>query len=147
MANPILTVEEVRAYIEDFPANNHLLDNQEEFKDSQIEFAISLAVDEWNVLPPRSFVDVTSFPSKSLLLYGTLWKLFDGKAALLIRNTLSYSDGGLQIPIEERSELYRGLSADFREKFVTAATKLKTNMNLDEGWGELRSDLSMTPFW
>lgn len=142
----LLSVLEVREFVSDYAPNNYLIDG-EEFTDTYINLCRSLAVDEWNSIPPFSKNDLTNFPSKSILLYGTLWKMFEGKATLLARNTMSYSDGGLQIPIEERSELYRGLAQQFQGSFVAASTKLKIQLNMESGWGEVRSDEATLPWW
>lgn len=142
----LLSALEVREFVSDYAGNNHLLDG-EEFSNTFINLCRDLAIDEWNGIPPRSRNDLTNFPSKSILLYGTLWKMFDGKATLLARNTMSYSDGGIQIPIEERAELYLGLAKTFRGQFIDSAQKLKTHLNMESGWGSVSSDEAMFPLW
>lgn len=142
----LLSVLEVREFVSDYAPNNYLLSG-EEFSDTFITLCRSLAVDEWNTIPPFSRNDLTNFPSKSILLYGTIWKAFEGKAALLARNTMSFSDGGLQVPIEERSELYRGLAQQFQTNFTNAATKLKIQINMEAGWSEISSDYACMPSW
>lgn len=139
MAKEILTVLEVREYLSDYTKNNHLLDG-EEFSDTFITLSRDLAVDSWNGVPPFSSNDVSNFPSKGILLYGTLWHMFSGKAALLARNTMSYSDGGLQIPVEERAELYLTLAGQFQGMFAERVRALKTHQNMESGWGHVFSD-------
>jgi hypothetical protein len=145
MAN-VLSVLQIREYASDYAPNNYLLDG-EEFSDTFITLCMELAVDSYNEIPPLSKVDLTNFPSKSLLLQGTLWKMFDGKAMLLARNTMAYSDGGLQIPIEERAELYRGIAQGFQQQFTESASKLKVHLNMESGWGSVSSDEAMFPLW
>jgi hypothetical protein len=142
----VLTVLEVREYVGDYAANNYLIDG-EEFSDTFITLCMELAVGEYNEIPPFSHYSLAMFPSKTVLLQGTLWKAFDGKAALLARNTMSYSDGGLQLPIEERAELYSSLAAKFGQQFKDGATRLKANLNLESGYGSVRSDYSNFPLW
>lgn len=141
-----LTPEQVREYISDYPESNLLLD-KEEFSDSFINLCMDLGVSEYNVISPRTNVSLDNFPSKSLLLLGTLWQMYSGRAALMARNHLSYSDGGLQIPVEEKYELYRNLADNFRAQFLEAATKLKITINMEAGWGEVRSDESNFPLF
>lgn len=145
-APELLTVLEVREFVSDYAANNHLLDG-EEFSDTFITLCRSLAVDEWNTIPPFSRNDLTNFPSKSVLLYGTLWKMYDGKAALLARNTMSFSDGGIQIPVEERMQLYQALSQQYQSSFMATASALKKQLNMQSGWGGVSSDESSFPLW
>lgn len=147
MANPqVLTVLEVREYVSDYAPNNYLIDG-EEFTDTFIRLCMDLAVEEFNSIAPLSYYNVASFPSKAVLLLGTLWKMYSGKAALLARNTMAYADGGLQIPIEERAELYLGLANNYGQQFKEAAGRLKVNLNMEEGWGNVRSDYSNMPLW
>ena len=146
MSKPILTADEVRDYIRDSVLNNQLLDT-EEFPLPFLAAAIHLAVSEYNMIPPVSVVDVFSFPNKALLLSGTLAKAFTGQAALLARNTMNYSDGGLQIPIEERFQLYMSLAELYAESFKTSAKQLKIYLNIESGWGSVSSEYAYMPTW
>jgi hypothetical protein len=143
---PVLTFEEVQEYVRDRPENNHLIDGFE-FSPTVINLGIELAISEWNSIPPRSLVTIESFPSKAILLLGTLWKLYMGQAALLARNTMNYSDGGLQIPVEERFQLYQQLAEMYGQSFLTQARSLKVHLNIEEGWGGVMSDYSNFPDW
>lgn len=142
----LLSTLEVREFVSDYAPNNYLIDG-EEFSDTFITLCRDLAVEAYNEIPPVTHASLSAFPSKGILLYGTLWKMYEGKAALLARNTMSYSDGGLQIPIEERSELYRSLAAEFQSRFDTSATKLKAFVNMESGWGGVSSDQATFPIW
>lgn len=141
-----LTIDEVREYISDYAQNNQLIDG-EEFSDTFIALCMTLAVDEFNTIPPFTSYLLSSMPSKTILLKGTLWQMFDGKATLYARNTLSYSDGGLQIPIEEKAELYKGLASNFQASFRDQVRAMKTYLNMESGWGEVRSDMASFPIW
>lgn len=142
----ILTPQEVREYTSDYAVNNYLIEG-EEMTDTYISLCMTLAADSFNTIPPIGNVGLQNFPSKAVLLYGTLWHAYQGKSLLLARNTMQYSDGGLQIPIEERAELYSQLAANFERQFSESATKLKIQLNMESGWGEVRSDLSIMPVW
>ena len=144
----LLSVTEVQTFIRDQAENNRLIDG-EEFTPTLIELAKSLAISEWNMLPPVSFATEDSFPqqAKSLLMSGTLWKLFQGQAALKARNTMNYSDGGLQIPVEEQFQLYQSLASMWEQHFKSAAQALKIHLNIESGWGEVTSDYSQFPLW
>jgi len=146
MADPILSVDEVRAFVSDYPSENLLLD-REEFSDAYISLCLSLAAEEYNLLSPMSSYNTTTFPSKALLLTGTVWKMFAGKCALLARNHMSYSDGGLQIPIEERLSLYQSLAQDFGAQFSAGASKLKISENMAGGWDVVWSDQGLLPYF
>lgn len=142
----ILTTQEVREYLSDYAPNNYLIDG-EEFSDAKLSLCMTLAVDSYNLIPPLSGYGIQNFPSKGVLLYGTCFHLFTGQAALLARNTMNYSDGGLTIPIEERFALYQNLAANFNELFQSTGKALKIAQNMAEGWGCVHSDLSLFPVW
>ncbi len=141
-----LLISEVREYVSDYAPNNYLIDG-EEFTDSFITLCIDLGVDSYNSMTPKSNFLIDNFPSKVILLYGTCAQMYQAKATLLARNTMQYSDGGLQIPIEERAELYQGLANSFRTQFREAAQALKVQQNMESGWGEIRSDESRFFSW
>ena len=143
MATP-LSEKEVREYVSDYAVNNYLIDG-EEFSETFITLCMSLCIDTFNNLTPVSrFTDAT-FPSKTVLLMGTCYHMYQGKAMLLARNTMQYQDGGLTIPIEERAELYKSLSEGFRGEFLEAAKALKIQANMESGWGAIYSDESFFP--
>lgn len=146
MGQPVLTPEEVREHISDKVESNHLLDG-EEFSNTRIDLAMTLAIDRFNMIPPISSANIYMFPSKQILLYGTLALLFEGQSALLARNTMSYSDGGITIPVEERMALYQSLAAMYGQAFQESARGLKIQRNIEDGWGGVSSDYANFPTW
>lgn len=146
MASP-LTVLQVRELIQDYTDQNLLLD-REEFSDTYIEMCMEMATDEFNTTPPIALrTTLGNFPSRSLLFYGTCWMIFQGRTALAARNNLTYSDGGLQIPVEEKYELYSQLAGAFKGYFQESAQKYKISANMEAGWGSVHSDESAFPLW
>lgn len=144
--SPLLSVLEVKEYISDKLELNHLLD-REEFSPTLISLAMELAVGEFNLIPPISGITVASFPNKTLLLNGTLYKLFQGACALIARNTMSYSDGGIAVPVEEHFPLYQSLAAMFQADFQIASKAYKIQLNYEAGWGGVGSDYGTFPLW
>ena len=147
MTVPVLTPEEVKLYIQDKAELNYLLPG-EEFPLPQINLDIDLAIDSFNtgIAPISSFTAVT-FPSKSILLMGTLAKLLAGQAALYARNQMDYSDGGISLPVEERAPLYIQLASMYESSFQQAAKTWKVNQNILDGFGGLNSDYGSMPLW
>lgn len=141
-----LKVEEIREFLSDYPDSNLLLD-KEEFSDTYMALCMDLAISEYNAISPRSNVNSETFPSKSVLLLGTVWQMYLGRSTLMARNHLTYTDGGLQIPVEEKYELYKNLADSFAARFFEAASRLKIALNMEAGWGEVRSDEANFPFW
>lgn len=145
-SNPVLSPEEVQVYLQDLPEKNYLLDGVE-FGPTQIMLAIELAISEFNVISPHTSYDANNFPSKAILMNGTLYKLFHGEAALFARNNMSYSDGGLAIPIEERYQLYLDIASRYQAEFMKSAQAYKINVNYESGWGGVGTDYSNFPSW
>lgn len=143
----ILTAEEVRTFIEDSVDANLLKDNEIEFTDTRINLAMEMAVSSFNVMPPKTGFTVDNFQEKSVLLYGTLVKLYEGQAALAARNHLSYSDGGVTLPIEEKYPMYSQLADTWRQLFMQEAARYKVQLNIESGWGEVSSDYAYHPIW
>lgn len=148
MSNPVITPDEVREFIADYVENNHLLDGVE-FSDTRISLATELAISEFNMVPPIGGVTINTFlrAGKSIIMSGILWKLFEGQSALLARNTMSYNDGGISLPIEERMQLYQALARQFQGNFMSSVGRLKQHLNLESGWGEVGSDAANFPVW
>ena len=142
----LITADEVRSYISDSIDDNHLLDGME-FPDSRIELAAKMALSDFNAMPPMTSYDLDTFQYLSILLDGILHNLFKGQMALSARNTMSYSDGGLQIPIEERFQYYEALADLYGKYFVSKARDLKTHLNMESTWGHIASDYSTFPIW
>lgn len=143
---PVLTPEEVREFIQDKVEKNHLLEG-EEFSATQISLAMELAMGRFDFIIPISTTNIYTFPSKTLLMYGTLTVLFEGAAALLARNHMNYSDGGLQIPVEERMQLYQSLASMYGTSFDTMSRSWKLQNNVESGWGSAGSDYANFPIW
>lgn len=146
MTTPKLTAIEVREFIQDKVEKNRLLDDVE-FSDTQIMLAMGIAVDEYNIFIPATAVTIDSFPNKAVLLNGTLAKLFMGQAALLARNHMSYTDGGITIPIEERMQLYQSLAAMYQTAFETMGRTIKLQNNIDSNWSIVPSDYAAFPLF
>lgn len=142
----LLTPQEVREFVLDKIERNYLLEG-EELSNTQINIAMEMTVADWNSTPPTSAVTVDSFPYKHILLAGTLYRCFIGLSALLARNHFSFVDGGISVPLEERFQLYQALAAMYQNEYQTSMTKVKININMEEGWGSMGSDYARFPLW
>jgi hypothetical protein len=126
---------------------NNESDNGVEFSNTRIELAMELALGKFNMIIPISNANVFNFPNKAILLYGTLAALCEGQAALMARNHMSYSDGGITVAVEERMALYRELAVSYGQLFETSARAVKLQRNIEDGWGGVSSDYANMPLW
>lgn len=141
-----ITTQQIRDYLGDSPENNHLIDG-EEFPDSAVNLAMMLALDSYNVMPPTGGATMTSI-SDTLLLLGTIWHLYNGRAlAISARNQMSYSDGGLTVPIEERYQFYIQMAQTYENQFKSMAKESKISKNMEAGWSSVSTDYASMPIW
>lgn len=142
----ILTCQEVRESVLDKIDRNFLIDG-EELSNTQINIAMEMTLSDWNSTPPTDASTLDNFPYKHILLSGTLYRCYMGLTALVSRNTFGFSDGGISIPLEERAQLYQMLANMYQADYQATMTKVKINLNTEQGWGSLGSDYSRFPIW
>jgi len=148
MSTTLITYEEVTELLRDYPENNLLLNGQE-YTPAFVALSVDLAISEWNMIVPMSADTKSTFPmyGKAVLMHGVMWKIFSGQSALYARNQLTYSDGGLTIPVEERWDMYIKMAEMYRDTFFSTAKAMKLQINLQSGWGEIQSDQAAFPLF
>lgn len=117
-----------REYLRDFGALADLIDG-EEHSDRLIAFCAQLAVDDFNSRGAYlgTFL-VQNFPSISLLLDGTVYRLLESAAHLYARNDLDYSHGGTQVTLRQPSN-YLQLAGYYRDRFERDTLAKKRVLN------------------
>jgi hypothetical protein len=126
----------VRAYLRDYAELNRLIAGQEH-SDRMIAWAILDAIDDWNSTPPLiPAVSLQNFPSKSLLLRGTVISLLESIGLLMSRNHLTFSDGGIQVGVSDKTPLIQSWIQLFGNRYEEKKQKLKIALNIEGGWGE-----------
>jgi hypothetical protein len=143
-----LTPDDIRRFLNDSPENNLLIDGVE-FSDPRINQAIGLALSSFNGMQPITGYTLDTYPQNyvKVLYYLTAQTLYEGQAAMAARNQLTYSDGGLNIPIEERYEMFMSLANLFGRMASDLARQIKVQMNIESGWGSVSSDYANFPVW
>jgi hypothetical protein len=125
----------VRLLLRDHPSLNRLTRGYEH-SDADILVNMELTVSEFNMMPPLLFPPFTleSFPSVYLLVIGTIKNLLQSSAFLRVRNTLSYSDGGVSVETENAG-MYQNLVAKYENLFYTWSQKYKAALNIHRALG------------
>lgn len=135
---PAITRDEIRMFLRDYAQNNILLDDVQ-FKNEELDMAMNLAVDEYNVLTPISGASASSIP-KSLLMLGTASWLMKTESFLQIRNQASYQDADIQpIGVDDKHGLYLQFSRTLKEDWLGAAKAYKQQLNLESVYGGISS--------
>lgn len=127
-------VNQVRLFIRDSPELNRLIKGVES-SNRQIIWAIADTLDEFNTTPPFTGYGVRNFPSKNLLMRGTVATLLESVGLLQTRNHLSFSDGGLQVGVSDKTPFLQAWIQLFRGQYETRKDRLKVADNIERGWG------------
>ena len=129
-------INTVRMYLRDYPELNRLIRGQEH-SDRMIAWAIADCIDDWNSTPPLiPAVQLQNFPSKSLLLRGTVIALLESIGMLQTRNHLTFSDGGIQVGVSDKTPLIQSWLQLIGNRYEEKKQKLKIAINIELGWGQ-----------
>lgn len=132
-------IQLVRKFICDFPKANELR-GVAESTDPEIALYAMLALDDYNSTPPLiAPVAFEGHPSTGMLMLGTLCHLFMSKGILQLRNSLSYSDGGVSVNVWDKGPAYAGNAQMFGQMWESKKIALKRSINLSAGWGVVQS--------
>lgn len=137
-------VEDIRVFLRDNLHRNDLLERLE-FTDLEIQRAMQMAVDDFDLITPISNTKISAFPSRVLLILGTTAYLLWSESFAQIRNSLSYSDGGVQVNVDDKAALYQQSGTALMAQFKDAATNLKIQINAESAFGGQASPYSSLP--
>lgn len=125
----------VREYMRDHAELNRLTQG-EQHSNRLIMWAIADALDDWNTTPPLiGPVSILNFPSRHLLLRATVINLLESLGLLQTRNHLTFSDGGIQVGVSDKTPLIQAWIQMYRNTYEVKKVKLKVAMNIEGGWG------------
>lgn len=141
-----VTPDFVRLYVRDSIENNKLL-RALQFPDENIIQCRNLALLSYNAVTPITNETFETFPNQVLLLYGTLYHLFNGVAASAARNELNYSDAGITVNIEDKVNYYSQLASNYLNQFQSMVQQFKIQQNLESGYDYVSSDYGYFPAW
>ena len=127
------TLEEVRAYLRDYPELNRLLD-AEETSDRQLRWYIIKILDDFSASPPPiGVLGLGSIP-RSIVLKGVAAEALTSAAVLNLRNSMSYTDGGFSVDLDKHQAML-ALANIFRQEYETKKTRWKLAENLQRALG------------
>lgn len=133
--------EATRLYMRDFRQFNALIDD-EETPDSIMDLCISLTVDDFNTTPPNTGFDIVNFPSKYLLLIGTVIQVLRSAGILQSRNRLNYSDGGITVSTSDKAPEYQAWIDRMQREYEDKKKRLKRSLNAEAAYGGIFSEYS-----
>jgi hypothetical protein len=125
----------VREFMRDHAELNRLIQGVEH-SPRLVLWAIADALEDWNTTPPLiGAVGITNFPSKGLLLRGAVINLLESVGLLMTRNHLTFSDGGIQVGVSDKTPLIHAWLRMFRANYETKKLRLKIAINIERAWG------------
>lgn len=127
-------VQQVRSFIRDYMELNRLISGVES-SNRQIVWAICDALDDYNTTPPFTKFGLSDFPSKSLLIRMVVISLLESVGLLMTRNHLSFSDGGIQVGINDKTPFIQSWINLFRSKTEEKMNRIKVAYNIENAWG------------
>lgn len=127
-------VNMVRLFLRDYAELNRLVSGVEH-SDRQIVWAILDTLDDYNTTPPFTSNSITDFPSQHVLLRGVAASLLESLGVLQTRNHLQFSDGGLTVGVNDKTEYLQRWVQLFRSQYEEKKMKIKIASNIERAWG------------
>lgn len=127
-------VSTIRLFMRDFPELNRLVEG-EESSDRMIAWALIDAIEEFNGTPPLignyTFNDLITNGQASLLRKGTVYNLLMSVGLLQTRNQLSFSDGGLNVQVSDKTPLLQSWMQMLRRQWEQGMQRVKMAWNIE----------------
>lgn len=141
-ATPIIvTVDQVRRFMRDYPNKNILLDDVE-FSQDDVNQGVEMVTSKYNILTPQTSISPQGWPStlQYLLLLGVAAYLIKSCSFLQLRNQATYQDGDVApIGIDDKYPLYVQFAQILDAEWMQLAKDVKTQNNLEGAYGCLSS--------
>jgi hypothetical protein len=141
-ATPIVvTVDQVRRFMQDYPSKNILLDDVE-FTQEDINQGVEIITSLWNSTTPISQILPQSWPRPffGILLFGVAWYLLRSAAILQLRNQATYQDGDISpIGAYDKEPQYLALSQTMKAEWDQMVKDVKVQLNMESAYGSLSS--------
>jgi hypothetical protein len=135
----IVSVDQVRMFMQDKAENNILLDDVQ-FNQDQVNFAVEMATEEYNAMTPVSYETPSTFPNKYLLLLSASKFLMMSTTFLQIRNQATVQDGDVtNIGIDDKQAAYAQLYNVIRGEWMEIARNIKNQRNMEGAYDTLGS--------
>jgi hypothetical protein len=141
----VVTPDQVREFMRDFPDKNILVDGVE-FEDADIERALRLTISMSNAIARPTSYSVTSFPNDYVLLMGVCSYLLKSEGIRQLRNEAMYQDGNIQpVGLDNKQQAYAALAAQYLQEFTQMLTAIKVQENMSS-FGRMSSPIAQSTY-
>lgn len=127
-------VEQIRLFMRDSPDTNRLIAGFEH-SNRQIVWAIADTLDDYNTTPPFTNLALENIPSRHVLIRGVVCTLLESVGLLQTRNQISFSDGGLQVGLNDKTPAIMQWLGLLRNTYEEKKKQQKIAMNIESAWG------------
>lgn len=132
----------LRKFLRDIDELNKLLDRKES-SDNQLQLALDMALDDWNMTPPIFYpATYESVPSPNLLIRGAVIQVLTSAGILYSRNKLDYSDGGITVRVSDQAQEYMAWLNMIVNDYERKKLEIKKFINIAMCWGSVYSEYS-----
>jgi len=142
MTYPKIDIDQVRDFLQDYPALNILKDNLEQFSDELIETVIPMVVNEAITLKPSISTAVDRIPPV-VWIYGIISKLLQSESFVQIRNQITVGDNNnAGTSIFGKQNEYLQIANMFQTHFEKMIDMAAKKLWYDGLWGSVDSNSS-----
>ena len=143
--NWVVTPDQVRDFMRDFPDKNILVDGVE-FEDSEVERALKMTISMGNAIARPTSYSVTNFPNDYVLLMGVCSYLLKSEGLRQLRNEAMYQDGNIQpVGLDNKQQSYAALAAQYLQEFTQMLTAIKIQENMTS-FGQMSSPIAQSTY-
>lgn len=127
-------VHAVRLFTRDHPELNRLIRGQES-SDRQIAWAVLDAINDFNGTPPfignLGLTDLIDRNQQHLLMRMTVCSLIESVGLLQTRNHINYSNGGLNVGVNDKTPVLMNWLRIFQTKTEQMKLRVKVALNIE----------------
>jgi len=141
----VLTPDDVREFMRDFPDRNILVDGVE-FEDKDIARAIRMTIDMGNAIARPTDYTETTFPNRYVLQMGVCSYLLKSEGLRQLRNEAMYQDGNIQpVGLDNKQQAYTALAMQYLQEFTQMLTAIKVQQNVSS-FGSMSSPIAQSTY-
>lgn len=130
----------LRLFLRDTPELNRLI-RKEESDDEMLQFALDMAIDDWNTTAPViGNYNIGNFPSLYLLMHAAAIQILKSQGLYQARNELNYQTGGSSFIRSNKTNYYQSWMVNFSNEYELKKRNLKIFQNVSRGWGGVVSE-------
>jgi hypothetical protein len=145
------TIAYIRNRIRNFNGDKeelNVLIRAQETTDEEMNDYMQKSIDYFNTVGYETTYTVSDFPSKGLLIDGTVIQILMGKGILSARNMLTYQDaGGVTVQDFDTYGRYINIFNVYVSRHVQQVIDLKRSINVDGAYGSIESPMDYLDLW